>query len=638
MCGIVGFSAPGGADETRERLTKMLQPIRHRGPDGEGVWRDENLALGQVRLMVIDPRGGRQPRVDEGSGAALVYNGEIYGYQAQAKTLREQGIVLQDQSDTEVLFQLLKGNGVHNTLQTIDGMFAFAFRAEHNGPLYLARDRFGEKPLFYALREGVLLFASEIKSLLRHPLLAGSDFDQEAVALFLAMEYLPGEGTGLGGIKKLPPGTLLTFHDGEVKCSTWWRPKPGGGDVVSDGSEGGRMEALEVRLAQSVRERLIADVPVGVFLSGGVDSSLIAAFTARETRSVSAFTVQMPGERFDESGPARRVAQHLGLAHEVMAPEEGDLLQALEGFSQGLDAPFADASFLPTWLLCRHAKSRVTVALGGDGADELFAGYPNFPVSRFAGWMQRFPQRSGVALRKLLDRIPPSDGYMGFRFRLGQLSHGWGYGVDHQPFYWLSPFGPSTQKPLWRREVFSVAADGGVGEALDRLLAVGDNSDRLSRLLYLFSVTYLPEDILTKVDRAAMSHSLEVRSPYLGRDFSEYVLRLGGGDKLQGMQTKVLLKKMALKHLPKEIVHRSKHGFALPVSALLRGLFRERVAEVLFDPGSPFRSWFHGEVIEGLWRDHQAGKRDHGKKLWSLYALYRWGVNVRGGGGGDPGR
>lgn len=613
MCGLAGFTAPDR--QAGEHLARMLDAIAYRGPDGTGRFVDDGLAVGHVRLAVIDLHGGAQPRAD--GADVLAFNGEIYGYRRFAAELAEAGCGLADRSDTEVLFHLLRRWGVRRTLERIDGMFAFAWRDGATGLLHLARDRFGEKPLFYAVAGDVLLFASEIKALRRHPLLAGRGLDPAAVDRYLAHEYVPWDETGFAGIRRLPPGHLLTFGGGRLHVERWWMPP----SPRHHPDQAAALDMLEALLDESVRERLVADVPVGVFLSGGIDSSLIAAFAGRHAAGLTAFTVRMPEASHDETPFARAVARHCGLRHDVVELSESDLLAAFEAVTARIDEPMADSSLLPTWLVCRAARREMTVALGGDGADELFAGYPNFQAQRLAPLMAALPEAAGAALRRALRLLPPSSGYMGLDFRLRQLSHGFGHEPSRQSFLWMSPFSPAERRALWRPEARPAVDPWDLAE---RLLGEegAPRDDGGAALTHVMAQSYLPGHILTKVDRASMYNSLEVRAPFLARGFAEFALSLPMAWRLKGFSPKYLLKKLAARHLPAAVVGRPKHGFALPLARLLRGPLRAPVRAVLDDPANPVAGWFDGAVIRRLLAEHDRGAADHRKKLWTLFVLF----------------
>lgn len=618
MCGIAGFTAPG--PDAQAVLLAMNAAQAHRGPDGQGVFADRGIALGHVRLAVIDPAGGAQPRVDEATGDALVFNGEIYGYRVLADRLRAAGVALRDRSDTEVLFQLIQREGIHRALDQVDGQFAFAFRDGATGALHLVRDRFGEKPLHYLVRDGALAFASEATALRAHP--AGRDArpDRLAAFRFLLFEYLPGEDTGWTGIRKLPPGSILTFRDGRATLGRYWSPPPGDSPAIEEHEAAERLDSL---LAGAVSRQVVADVPLGVFLSGGLDSALVTALAMRSKPDLTAFTVRIPGEGFDETGHAIEVARHLGVRHEVVALAEADLLAAFHSIGERLGEPLGDSSLLPTWLVCRAARQVMTVALGGDGADELFAGYPNFWLQRFAPAMSRIPPAVGRLLAGLAASLPPGEGYMGKRFLAAQLAQGFGASAARQSFLWMAPFGPQRMARVWRRDALPPGALDHAFAPVDALDAVQPRGSPTDRLLRLFMATYLPEDILTKTDRASMFNSLEVRAPFLDRGVAEFALGLPTGMKIRGRQRKRLLKRVALRHLPAEIVHRPKHGFAVPIGPLLRGPFRETVEDVLLSRTNPVADWFERPAIERLLAEHMSRRANHGKQLWALHVLFQ---------------
>jgi asparagine synthase (glutamine-hydrolysing) len=607
MCGIAGFTRLAGRtqDDPLEVLRGMLAPIRHRGPDGEGVHVGEAAAFGHLRLSIIDLSGGAQPRVDPESGDMLAFNGEIYGFRGLQAELEREGIRLADRSDTEVLFQLLRRDGVERTLERIDGMFAFAWHDGQRRETWLARDRFGEKPLFWSVSGGDLCFASEPAALLRHPRLRDAGVDPRSVAEFMHFEYLPGDRSLRRGIRKLRPGQFLAFTGGEPRLGTYWTPRV---EVAASTAapEAERIARLEELFDRSVRDRLVADVPVGVFLSGGIDSSLVAAFAARHAPGITAFTVRMQDESHDESQAAAQLARALGLRHDIVELDDRALSAAFEGVIARMDEPLADSSLLPTWLVCRAARQSMKVALGGDGADELFAGYVSFKVARAFGAMRMIPASAGRILRRILGLLPPGSGYMAPAFKLDQLSRGFGLEPERQWSAWMSPFAPEELDEL--------------GVPPPGLTPFGPVSG-VPGLLLAFTATYLPEDILTKVDRASMYNGLEVRAPFLARDFAEYAMSLGVDDKIRGLETKRILRAMARRHIPAAIIDRPKHGFALPLATLLRGPLAGPVEARLLDPASPLRAFCRPAAIERLWREHSDGRRDHRKKIWTLFTL-----------------
>lgn len=617
MCGIVGFTHQVHPDAALETLSNMLFPIRHRGPDGLGTFTDNRLALGHARLAIIDLTGGKQPRRDSISGDALVFNGEIYGYKKLADYLISKGASLADHSDTEVLFQFLERDALERVLDRIDGMYAFAYYRGNTGELFLVRDRFGEKPLFYGVAGGQIVFGSEISAIRKHPSFKGVGLDRNAIGQYLALQFLPGESSGFEGIRKIPPGHFLRFHGGHVALHKYWQPSIN----CQPSSPPDRADKLEYLLSESVRERLVADVPVGIFLSGGLDSSLIAALAAQHQPDVRAFSIGMDDKSHDESPYAEMVAKHLGLPHQITHFTNNDLEQACDKVLCLIDEPLADASLLPTYLLCQAARASVKVALGGDGADELFAGYPNFVARRFAPAMALLPNITGTALRYLFDIIPQNPDYMGLGFKLKQLSYGFGHPADYQSHQWMSAFSDGEQSRLWAEQAAPERPAGGLREDTMRSLSELRELSGSERLQHLFLTGYLAEDILQKVDRASMYNGLEVRTPFLSRSFAEFALALPFQDKLRGQHSKFALKEIASRMLPPSIIRRPKHGFAPPLARLIRTVLRQRMEGLLFDMQSPLDHWFRKSEIRRYWEEHQSGRRDHHRKLWTLAIL-----------------
>jgi len=622
MCGIVGFTGPGPSAEYV--LRDMMTPILHRGPDDDGVFVDDAVAFGHLRLTIVDLHGGSQPRHDPTSGDLLVYNGEIYNYRDHARDLTTAGVTLRDASDTEVLFQMIRRHGVPGALERIDGMFAFAYRNGRTGTVSLARDRFGEKPLFYGVIDGQLVFASELKALRRHPLCAEQGFDLEAIGQYLSFDYVPAPRTGYRNIRKLAPGCLLTFDDGEMQSTAYWQlpfPAPTAkSDPVArdERSAIGRLEGL---LTASIEARLIADVPVGLFLSGGIDSALIAALASRLAPGIAAYTIKLPGDGYDETPFATQVAETFGLSHAVREVTAGEVLAALDRIEERIDEPFADPSIVPTYLLCETARQGVKVALSGDGGDELFAGYINFQARQLSHVMAAIPSWLATAARRTISTLPASDRYMSLPFKLAQLAQGFGQPEVLQSFCWMAPFDAAARRRLVKDGIPAAETFIPVTERL----AARSPSSGLDTLQYLFASLYLPDDILTKVDRASMYHSLEVRAPFLSGALADFALHLPEFWRVRGFQTKFLLRRLAARYLPRGIVRRPKHGFALPIAGLMRGALRTRMYEVLLDPGNPLAQYFHRPEIERMLASHMMERADHRKRLWSLYCLFQFG-------------
>ncbi|MBT5400591.1 asparagine synthase (glutamine-hydrolyzing) [bacterium] len=622
MCGFVGFTSPKSNEIMV--LKKMLSSVSYRGPDQSNISIDDGLAVGHNRLIIVTPSGGMQPRINTHNKNILAYNGELYGYNLLVNNLQKEGVRLSDLSDTEVLFQMLHHYGVKKTLDKIDGMFAFVYRDFSTGNVFLARDRHGEKPLYYSVQNGRLFFASEIKAILRHPEFYNVDIDIQSIDQYLTFDYIPGSKTLYDGIKKVLPGELVIFNNKDIiKKFYYYRPIADVDDAkINNGlSNNEIVDLLQDKIEVSVRDRLVADVPIGVFLSGGLDSSLIAAIAGKLSPGIEAFTVKFDGSSYDESKEASQVAEKYNLKHHLLHYNDADLAKGWNDILGRMDEPFADASIIPTYLLCKGAKEHVTVALGGDGCDELFAGYPNFKAIRFAPYLQHIKGRAAKTITSMIDGLPSSSAYMSLPFVLSQLSHGFGYEKIRQSYLWMSPFANQEKQQLFNH---ANSLDMVFREIECIMESVNNYTkmDLTTKLQTNFLSSYLPDDILTKIDRASMYNSLEVRSPYLSSEFVKLSLSLKSNLKLNGLTTKYILRKLALKYLPSNIVYKKKHGFAPPISRLLRSNLREQVESVLRDKNNSMSSMFNMNYIEGILKEHMAGARDHRKKIWSLFVLF----------------
>jgi asparagine synthase (glutamine-hydrolysing) len=619
MCGLAGFTAPGS--DAEQVLQSMLAVQSYRGPDQNGVFTDSHVALGHCRLIIIDPVGGRQPCLDDDRRDGLVFNGEIYNHKAIAAELLATGSVLRDASDTEVLFAAIRRWGIDGALERLDGMFAFAFRDGTSGRVTLVRDRYGEKPLFWGVAKGQLVFASELKSIRRHPAFAGSGFDPVAVNQFLVFDYVPAPLSGLQGISKLPAGHLLEFDGGEARVRPYWQPvfHSRSRSAASPNQLAGQLQTL---LERSVKDRLVADVPVGVFLSGGIDSSLVAAIAGHHHPGVMAYTLRFASNSYDESPFAAEVARLCGLRHEIIPVADADMLAAWNTIEPMMDEPMADASIIPTYLLCRGARQSITVALGGDGGDEIFAGYPTFQAQRGAGVMSALPKSWGRKVHGIISRLPQSSAYMSLPFKLAQLTHGWGAHADHLSTLWMAPFAPHEGIEITTPEFRQAVSGESWHRAVDSWLEGLADAVPLERLQRVMMGTYMAEGVLAKVDRASMYNSLEVRAPLLARDVVEFALGLPPAAKLKGLTTKYLLKQVARRYLPNSLVDRKKHGFAPPVSEMLRGALKDVVRDEILSESNPMAGWFNRPMIERLLNDHIHNRADNRKKVWNIFQLF----------------
>lgn len=568
MCGIVGFVGAG----TRQDLERMSNEIIHRGPDGVGYWTDpaQGVYLGHRRLAILDLAGGQQPMWTADGALGVVFNGEIYNYRELRTELEQAGhVFLTDHSDTEVLLHGYREWGEALTGR-LNGMWAFALYDRRQARLFCSRDRFGKKPFYYTLQQGSFVFASELTALLCHPAVTAT-VSRAAIRKYIAYGYLPAPNTPYHAIHKLPAGCSLVFtlDSGSLRLSRYWSFVLEPAEARPAGIEKQWQEELLERLNNAVACRLVADVPLGVFLSGGIDSSAVAALAARQSGAgqLQTFNIGFDVAGFDESAHARRVAALLSTRHHEAILSLDVARSLLPAITGKLDEPLADSSLLPTSLLCQHARRHVTVALGGDGADELFAGYAPFRALRWANYYQKLvPGPLHEAIRLLANRLPVGDGYMSLDFKLKRTLQG----LSHPPRLWhpswMCPLDDAAlaecfMEPVDLEEVFSEAI-----AAWER----GSQHNLVDRSLQFFTDIYLQDDILAKVDRASMMHSLEVRSPFLDINVVDLARKIPSEYKLRHGETKYILKKALAQILPQDILHRPKQGFAVPIARWLR--------------------------------------------------------------------
>jgi asparagine synthase (glutamine-hydrolysing) len=621
MCGIAGI-VNAGADHKvdAETIHRMCQAIVHRGPDDEGVFVKDGTGLGMRRLSIIDLSGGHQPIFNEDQSIWIVFNGEIYNFPELKSELESRGHLFSTHTDTEVIVHLYEEMGA-DCVQRLRGMFAFALYDSRKESLLIARDRLGKKPLHYALVDGRLYFASEIKSILAvAPELA--EVDSEGILQYLYYGYIPDPQTAFREIKKLPPGHLLEFRHGEIKVRKYWDLPAFG--TSRPASEENILEELEHRLAEATRIRLISDVPLGALLSGGVDSSIIVALMARaSSKPVKTFSIGFKAEKFNESHYARLVAERFGTEHHELIVNP-DLEETLSYLSRMMEEPFGDSSMLPTYYVCRMARQHVTVALSGDGGDELFAGYDRYITSTNRQRYDGIPQWLGNLYREHLhDRLP--GGMYGRNLA-------WNASLSLRDRYLdaMSFFPALHRERSFFSESFLETA-AGLPDPLQQFRAYYDGApcpDPMSRLLYLDTKTYLAGDILTKVDRMSMLTSLEVRVPMLDHEFVEWVAALPIEWKLRGQTRKYLLKKLAERlDIPSELLHRPKQGFQMPLVDWMRRELKQGLLQILLEPRTLQRGYFKPESVRTLVEEHLSERRNRSGLLWRMLVLELWHRN-----------
>ena len=614
MCGFSGFTNPSSDEKSEYILKKMMLPIQHRGPDAESLYINNKIALGHYRLSIIDINGGQQPCIDKVNNNYLVFNGEIYGYKEHAKLLKSYGINLKNESDTEVLFQSLIYLGVEKTLEMIDGMFAFVFYEEKNDTLWLIRDRMGEKPLYYSLHQNQIYFSSEASGIAASDAYKSKTIDTDALLQYLHLDYIPNNKSLLKGIQKVLPGQFIKIKKNEIIKKNYF-------SLIHNKKEISlkyATESIDQLLEKSVKERLIADVPIGVFLSGGIDSSLIAYYAKKFDSNITSFTIKMENDTYDESSFAKLVADKLGIKNKVAEFDNHEIIKSLEIIEKKMDEPLGDPSILPTFLLSKFAKETVKVALSGDGADELFCGYAPFKSVHYLKMLNVIPKNFGHMITSIMEKIPSQDNYMSYHFLIKHISRGFGWPSHQQVFRWMSPFSDNNISKLLNKDFTSEYSSKKVWD--DILPKEKNNSmDELSKI---FSKLYLPNDILTKVDRASMYNGLEVRSPFLSKDIVNLSLNLPNKFKFNNGETKFLLRHLSKTKLPKIITTRKKHGFAIPLANMMRGPLKEKIEDTLLSSNNLVSDFFDRNNIEKTLKNHEKGI-DNRKPIWATYMLYK---------------
>jgi asparagine synthase (glutamine-hydrolysing) len=624
MCGLCGILHLGGAPIDAPVAQRLLGALRHRGPDDEGgLWvRDGiSLFLGHRRLSIIDlSEAGRQPMLNEDGTVAVIFNGEVYNFAQLREQLIAKGHQFRSQTDTEVVVHLYEEEGPEG-VKRLDGMFALALWDQRARQLVLARDRPGKKPLYYYWDDSIFVFASEITAILEHP---GVDrgLNPRAVPLYLTYGYMPCPETFYHRIRQVPPGTYVVVRREGISgpIPYWELAFPRAGDELRVSEREARREVRRL-LTEAVRKRLVADVPLGAFLSGGIDSSIVVGLMSHlMDQPVKTFTIGFAGaDSYDERAYARLVAQQFRTDHTefVVRP---DAISLLEELIEHHGQPFGDSSAIPTYIVAKLTRQHVTVALTGDGGDELFAGYERFLAARVA---ESVPRPLASLGQRLTGLVPRFNGYGHPAAKLERFLRQAARPLEARYLAWNSFFDRALLSRLLGEDV-AASFEGQISESFAACFARSEGCDLLNRLLDLNFRTYLHDDLLVKMDRMTMAHALEARSPFLDTALIEYVAKLPPRLKLKGWKLKYILREAFRDLLPPSIVRRGKHGFGVPLGSWFSGELREYVHDALLGPDTAIRGLLDQNCVRDIYHQHRLGRRDFGHQLWALLTLAVW--------------
>jgi asparagine synthase (glutamine-hydrolysing) len=614
LCGIVGFTTKDWRPD-QERIRGATNTLIHRGPDQQGVFQSRTCSLGATRLKIVDLASGDQPIFSDDRDSVIVFNGEIYNHLEVRRELESLGRRFQTHCDTETVLQAFLEWDT-DCFERLRGMFAVAIWSDSKQRLVLARDRIGIKPLYIAERGEDLLFASELKGILVHPEIERR-LSLEGLDCYLSMNYVPCPWTLVDGIEKLPPGHWLEWRNGRTSKQAYWRIP----DItpIPKSLEDAKVE-LDYLLDKSVREHLMSDVPMGVWLSGGVDSSTVLHYAAQASNSrLRTFSISFSGHSFDESQYIRQVVEHYGTDHEQLnlSPDE-DLEGAIEDIAYYSDEPSADSGALPVWFLSKLCKKRCTVAFSGEGADEIFGGYLTYRANRIAASLRNLPPAAIALSLRALRFWPASNEKISLEYKAKRLLQGSLMPPERAHVYWNGTFSEAEKATLLR-----IPLPGALTDVLARLKA-SLPGDGIAPFLEFDQQYYLPDDILVKSDRVSMAHAVEVRPPFIDHRIVEFAAKLPIDFKVRGGRQKYLLKEVMRSKLPADIVQRKKIGFDIPAHDWFRGPLRAMLMETLASAESEHSELFHFETIRTYTQLHLNRRINIGYHLWGLMMLFLW--------------
>jgi asparagine synthase (glutamine-hydrolysing) len=620
VCGIAGQVRSDGAPVDPALIERMCAAQEHRGPDSRGVFASGEAALGIQRLRIIDLTTGDQPIFNEDRSLAVVLNGEIYNFLELRAQLEQRGHRFYTGSDTEVIVHLYEERGPE-CVRSLHGMFGFALWDAPRRRLLVARDRVGKKPLFYCERPGALSFASELGALLQDPEIP-RDLDHEAIDSYLALDYVPSPLTAFRAVRKLPPGSLLVWTDGAVRVERYWRLDYS--RKRADASPAQLEEEIREAIRKAVRRRMIADVPLGAFLSGGIDSSaVVAAMAEASPQAVKTFSIGFDHESHNELPYARRIADEFATEHHelVVSPNAVEILpQIVRHYGE----PFGDSSAIPSFYLAELARRHVTVALNGDGGDESFAGYQRYTSNMLLERLDVLPFGVRRLVTALAARLPSNGDPRCRASKLKRFAGGLSRSPEGRYIAQISSFTGREREQLYTDEYRAFLGESDPSDVILGPWIASSATNLLDRLLDVDVTTYLPGDLLTKIDIATMAHSLEARSPLLDHELMELAAALPADMKARGQERKVGLKSALRGWVPDAILDAPKRGFEVPLAAWLRGELRELAYDVLLDRTATSRRQFKPDRVRTLLDEHAGGSADHSARIWSLLVLELW--------------
>lgn len=616
MCGIVGYFGKGN----KEILARMTGVISYRGPDDEGFFVDNRVGLGQRRLSIVDVSpAGRQPMANEDGTILVNFNGEIYNHEELKKELKSHH-PFRSTSDTEILLHLYEEIG-EKMFEKLNGMFAISLYDSRKKKLFLARDRVGKKPLYWGVFDETLLFGSELKALLQHPL-CKKELDLVSLNKYLQYEYVPTPHSIFKNIYKLEAGHILTYDGQEIKKQSFWDITFSHTTISFENAK----QTLDHLLDNATKIRLMSDVPLGIFLSGGLDSSTVAYYAQKNsTQKIKTFSIGFHEKSFDELRYARHVAGHLGTEHHERMFPGSAVLGLVNELNELLDEPLGDPSLVPTYMLSQFTREQVTVALGGDGGDELLCGYDTFLGHRTAEYYEKIPRviRRHV-LEKIFLNLPTSFNNITLDFKVKKFISGLYGEKKYRSHRWLGSYDREDRKKLFLPEVWKELEEENEFEDIDRYLTKLSTNDYYQELIYLYLKTFLMDDIMTKVDRASMFNSLEVRAPILDYRVIDFLNSLPTDYKIKGFTTKYILKELMAPRLPKGIAYRKKKGFGIPLARWLTHELKDYTHELLSEERIRSQGLFNYEAIDTMVRDHYRKKKDNRKQIWTLLTFQAW--------------